>query len=107
MKRPDIPLAVVKSDGPVFGPDGSTFPSTPCGGCGGEIEQGELIAKLDRSWMHQECAAKHLSAADVRNAWALIGLDIARNPRAYSVPNVRAVLHQLVGFVYRDEFEDA
>ncbi|WP_162830363.1 hypothetical protein [Amycolatopsis palatopharyngis] len=107
MKRPDIPLTVVESDGPLVTDTGEVYHCTPCGGCGGEIEQGELIAKLERSWMHQECAAKQLSAADVRNAWALIGLDIARNPRAYSVPNVRAVLHQLVGFVYRDEFEDA
>jgi hypothetical protein len=106
VKRPDIPLSVVASDGPQYTEWGEPYRDTPCGGCGGDIEQGELIAKLGSSWMHQECAAKRLTSADVRNAWALLGMDMARNPRAHSVKHLRSVLEHLVQFVYRDELED-
>lgn len=114
MKRPDLQLSAIQSDGPRRHPqpDGSVYvTATPCPVCNGPIEAGEWIAKIGtedsgRSWAHRDCAQKAVDNAGLRNAWALIGADVARRPRAYSATQVRTVVEHLVQLVYRDELEE-
>lgn len=115
MKRPDITLAAIQSDGPRRHPqpDGSVvITATPCHVCNGPIEAGEWIAKvityndIRGCWAHRDCAQNFVNAASLRNAWALIGADVARRPRAYSATQVRTVVEHLVQLVYREEYDD-
>lgn len=114
MKRPGINLSCIPSDGPRVHPqpDGSTHVrATPCPVCDGTIEAGEFISKIGtpdsgQRWAHKDCAERVFNASSIRNAWALLGADAARRPRAYSAKDLRTILDHLVQLVYRDEFDD-
>lgn len=109
MKRPNIPLAVIESDGPRVIPqsDGATYTrQTPCFVCDGDIERGELISRVHGRWAHQSCAKTFITTAEVRTAWALIGEAIARRPRAYSARDIRTVVAQLASLVHEQVLQD-
>jgi hypothetical protein len=112
MQRPQIALAAITSAGPREIPqsDGSTYrQAVPCFVCDGPIDTGERISKIGGRWAHAECAKSCVDSAEVRTAWALIGEDIARHPRAYGVRQIRTVVEQLASLVheavYRDELD--
>lgn len=109
MQRPNISLSAIQSDGPQRIPqsDGSVHVKvTPCFVCDGTIEPGEWISKVHGRWAHRECAQGVMTSADTRAAWALIGEDIARRPRAYSTREIRTVVGHLVELVHRDTLDE-
>lgn len=114
MKRPDINLSSIVSDGPRHLPvsDGTVHTyATPCPVCDGTIEAGEFISKIGTfdsgsRWAHKGCAEKAFNAASIRNAWVLLGADAARRPRAYKAKDLTTILEHLVQLVYRDEYDE-
>jgi hypothetical protein len=114
MKRPDISLSYIPSDGPRVHPqpDGSNYvKATPCPVCDGTIEAGEFISKvgtedLGTRWAHKDCAEKLFNAQTIRNAWVMLGADAARRPRAYRAKDLTTILEHLVQIAHRDEYDD-
>lgn len=111
MKRPDMTVAAIVSDGPKSYPDSTYVKATPCPVCGGTIDRGEWIAKIGtyatgEQWAHRDCAQNAVNTTTVRNAWALIGADAARRPRAYKATDLRTILEHLVQLVYLDEYDE-
>lgn len=100
MKRPTITLRSVPSSGPIEMTEMETGAyvekATPCPGCKGTTERGEQIVKLGHYWFHLDCAKEHITTTDVRNAWVLIAMDVARSPRSYGVKEIRVVMEHLI-----------
>jgi hypothetical protein len=114
MKRPDINLSSIVSDGPRYLPvsDGSVYThATPCPVCDGTIEAGEFISKIGDEtygarWAHKDCAEKAFNAASIRGAWVMLGADAARRPRAYKAKELTVILEHLVQIAHRDEYDE-
>lgn len=114
MKRPDIALSTIVSDGPKHLPvsDGTVYThATPCPVCDGTIEAGEFISKIGtydsgQRWAHKDCAEKAFNAQSIRGAWVMLGADAARRPRAYKAKDLTTIIEHLVQIAHRDEYDD-
>lgn len=109
MQRPTIALASIESSGPKEHPqpDGTVYrQTTPCHVCDGTIDTGEAISRVGGRWAHRDCAKTCVDTAEVRTAWALLGEDVARNPRAYKARDVRTIVENLAGLVHEQVYRD-
>lgn len=97
-------LRAIPSIGPIEGRDPATGApddlATPCAGCQRIVQPGEPIVKYRRTWWHQTCATRDVSAGNARAAWLALGHDLARSPRSYRVGEARAIVGALLGMVY-------
>lgn len=112
MKRPDITLSTIPSDGPRHHPQPDGYvTATPCPVCDGTIERGEFISKIGDEisgarWAHKDCAEKAFNATSIRGAWVMLGADAARRPRAYKAKDLTVILEHLVEIAHRDEYDE-
>jgi hypothetical protein len=99
VKRPEINLNLIVSDGPrvVDLGDGATDThASPCAACGGAIVPGDRISKVFRQWQHDACSVDSIAALPARKAWLALALDAARSPRRYGVAALKTILKATV-----------
>lgn len=99
-------LHLVESVGPAHNPQGEIL-ATPCGGCQKPTDAGELITKYRRSWWHDACAQRDITAGHAKEAWLALGHDLARSPGSYRVKETRAIVGALLGMIHEpDEYTE-
>lgn len=109
MKRPQFNLKTIYSNGPkvLRVDDGSTYvKSTPCGRCGADIVEGDVIAKVQNRWQHEKCSTATLANVPASQAWLALAMDAARRPRDYKTAQLRQILEAVVDIAYGAEQEE-
>lgn len=70
--------------------------SRPCPACRQDIAAGDPIVKHNHDWMHARCLAANVAELECREAWLVIGGQLAGRPRAYTAAETRVIVGQLL-----------
>ncbi|MFD1145937.1 hypothetical protein [Saccharothrix hoggarensis] len=97
---PQLALEVRKAEDEMISVDDSAMsPAEECAACPDPIRNGEFVARIDRQWLHVDCAEKKLDAQTEREQWLTLATHIAYTPSKYPAAVVRRVLRILLKYV--------